>query len=63
MEGAFTLLYALATMAVMFVLDVKAIDDHLYTPCYIGKGTIQLYNCGRNQDNLARLQLRSIPTR
>lgn len=63
MEGVFKLLYALTIMAIVFVLHVKAIDEHLYTPCHTGKGTVKLYNCGRNEDNLARLQSRSTPTR
>ncbi|KAG0583593.1 hypothetical protein KC19_3G148000, partial [Ceratodon purpureus] len=62
MEGGF-MVYTLVIMAIIFVLDVKAIDDHSYTPCHTGKGTITLYNCGRNQDNLAKMQSRSTPTR
>ena len=62
MKGIFILLYALVTIAMMFVLNVKAANEQ-YTPCHTGKGTIQLYNCGTNQDNLAQLQLRSTPIR
>lgn len=63
----FEFLIVMLAIASVLGVNVNAKIDQLYSPCYTGKGNVQLYNCDRkfdiDNDKLAELESLTTPTR